>query len=80
MSSVLPTQLGSQKILVVDDNPASLYATVRILRAGGFEVLESDTGMGALAKAENENIGVIILDINLPDIDGLEVCRRLRAR
>jgi PAS domain S-box-containing protein len=80
MNSVAPTRIGNQKILVVDDNPASLYATARILRAGGFEVIEADTGMGALASAEHQDIGLIILDINLPDIDGLEVCRRLRAR
>jgi PAS domain S-box-containing protein len=80
MSAALPHQIGHQKILVVDDNPASLYATVRILKAGGFDVIEADTGMGALAAAEHEDIGLIILDINLPDIDGLEVCRRLRAR
>jgi PAS domain S-box-containing protein len=73
-------KVGNQKILVVDDNPASLYATVRILKAGGFDVIEADTGMGALASAEHQDIGLIILDINLPDIDGLEVCRRLRAR
>jgi PAS domain S-box-containing protein len=80
MTTTLPNPISNQKILVVDDNPASLYATVRILKAGGFDVIEADTGSGALAAAENEDIGLIILDINLPDIDGLEVCRRLRAR
>jgi PAS domain S-box-containing protein len=71
--------MSRQKILVVDDNPASLYATVRVLRAAHFEVVEAVNGMEALAKAEGD-IALIILDINLPDIDGLEVCRRLRAR
>ena len=80
MSAQPPVQIAKQKILVVDDNPASLYATVRILRAGGFDVIESDTGLGALKATENQDVGLIILDINLPDIDGLEVCRRLRAR
>jgi PAS domain S-box-containing protein len=70
-----------QKILVVDDNAASLYSTSRILRSGGFEVIEASTGTDALAAAEaHKDIGLIVLDINLPDIDGLEVCRRLRAR
>jgi PAS domain S-box-containing protein len=68
----------NQKILVVDDNPSSLYATTRILRAAKFEVIEAVTGNEALAKAV-EDVGLIILDINLPDIDGLEVCRRLRS-
>jgi PAS domain S-box-containing protein len=67
-----------QKILVVDDNAASLYATSRILRAGGFEVIEAENGTDALALAST--VDLIVLDINLPDIDGLEVCRKLRAR
>ncbi len=75
----LPIQVTHQKVLAVDDNPASLYSTSRILRAAGFEVIEATTGAAALAAATNE-VGLIILDINLPDIDGFEVCRRLRAR
>src|SRR3954463_7492132 len=77
--SALPPNLSAQKIAVVDDNPASLYSTSRILRSAGFEVIEATTGAEALAAAE-QDIGLIVLDINLPDIDGLEVCRRLRAR
>ena len=64
---------------MVDDNPASLYSTSRILRSAGFEVIEATTGTDALAAAD-QDVGLIVLDINLPDIDGLEVCRRLRAR
>jgi PAS domain S-box-containing protein len=67
-----------QRILVVDDNAASLYATSRILRAAGFEVIEAENGTDALTLAPT--VDLIILDINLPDIDGLEVCRKLRAR
>jgi len=77
----IPTfhKITGQKILVVDDNPASLYSTARILRSGGFEVIEATTGTEALAAAE-QDVALLVLDINLPDIDGLEVCRRLRAR
>jgi PAS domain S-box-containing protein len=78
--NAMPQEFTRQKILVVDDSPASLYSTSRILRSGGFEVIEAETGLKALAVAENQDIGLIVLDINLPDIDGLEVCRRLRAR
>jgi len=74
-----PGKLANQKIVVVDDNPASLYSTSRILRSAGFEVIECTTGTEALAAADKD-VGLIVLDINLPDIDGLEVCRRLRAR
>ena len=79
MIGAAPHKLTGQKIVVVDDNPASLYSTSRILRSAGFEVIEATTGAEALAAADKD-IGLIVLDINLPDIDGLEVCRRLRAR
>jgi PAS domain S-box-containing protein len=79
MSQQMPEQIREQKILVVDDNPASLYATARVLRAAGFDVVEADNGSKAMALAE-EDIGLLILDINLPDIDGFEICRQLRAR
>jgi PAS domain S-box-containing protein len=79
MNVPTPIRITNQKILVVDDNPSSLYSTSRILRSGGFEVIEATTGTEALAAAEHD-VALIVLDINLPDIDGLEVCRRLRAR
>ena len=79
MSEDMPEQIREQKILVVDDNPASLYATSRVLRSAGFEVIEADTGTRAMALAESD-ISLLVLDVNLPDIDGFEVCRQLRAR
>lgn len=79
MSATLSDKFTKQKILVVDDNPASLYSTSRILRSVGFEVIEATTGTEALASAD-QDVGLLVLDINLPDIDGLEVCRRLRSR
>jgi hypothetical protein len=73
------TQNSSRiRILAVDDNPAALYATSRVLRSAGFDVIEAATGAQALAKADRADL--IVLDVNLPDIDGFEVCRRLRAR
>ena len=78
MSQALPASVERHKILVVDDNPASLYTTARTLRAAGFEVIEAENGGKALALADQ--VGLLILDINLPDVDGFEVCRQLRAR
>jgi PAS domain S-box-containing protein len=78
MKQQLPAAVEKQKILVVDDNPSSLYATTHILRAAGFDVIEADNGGKAIALAEQ--VGLMVLDINLPDIDGFEVCRQLRAR
>jgi PAS domain S-box-containing protein len=66
-----------ETILVVDDRPGTRYATVRVLKQAGFQILEAATGAEALKLAEG-NCDLIVLDINLPDIDGHEVCRRLR--
>ena len=52
VTSVMPAAIAHQKILAVDDNPSSLYATVRVLRSAGFEVIEATTGNEALAKAD----------------------------
>jgi PAS domain S-box-containing protein len=77
MNAVL-SKPGPAKILAVDDNPAALYATARVLRSAGYEVIEATTGGAALRAAAQADL--VVLDINLPDMDGFEVCRRLRAR
>jgi PAS domain S-box-containing protein len=78
MSSMVSSKSGPIKILAVDDNPAALYATARVLRSAGYEVIEAATGNAALRAAAQADL--VVLDVNLPDIDGFEVCRRLRAR
>ena len=69
---------GPVRVLAVDDNPAALYATSRVLRSAGYDVIEATTGAAALKAAAGADL--VVLDVNLPDIDGFEVCRRLRAR
>jgi PAS domain S-box-containing protein len=70
---------GLARVLVVDDNPAKRYAIARLLRAAGFVVAEAGSGQEALDKSA-ESPDAIVLDVNLPDIDGYEVCRMLRER
>ena len=65
-------------VLSVDDHPATLYARDRILRDKGFVVANATSGKAALDLAERLRPDVILLDIRLPDIDGREVCRRLK--
>ena len=72
------TEDSRRFILVVDDNPATLYATSRIVKAAGFEVLQAESGNQALALAAQADL--VVLDVNLPDIDGFQVCRELRAK
>lgn len=66
-------------ILVVDDHDSGRFAKTRLLRRAGFEVLEASTGMDALRIVEEAPIDALLLDVNLPDISGLEVSRRVRA-
>lgn len=68
-----------QKILIVDDDPdiRSLYRLV--LRQEGLEVIEAASGQEALSRVETDIPALVLLDIMMPDMDGYEVCRRLRA-
>ena len=66
------------RILAVDDVEAKRYAWERILTRAGFRVFTASTGSEALIRSK-ENPDLIILDVRLPDIDGLEVCRRIKA-
>lgn len=66
-------------ILNVDDSEAGRYSTTRILRKAGFEVCEAASGEEALELASRVEPDLVVLDINLPDMSGLEVCRRIKA-
>jgi two-component system, OmpR family, response regulator len=70
----------SRRILVVDDEPSIVDAVATSLRYEGFDVDEATTGRGALDSVQERLPDLIVLDIMLPDFDGLEVTRRLRAR
>ena len=66
-------------VLVVDDNPVTRYATSRVIRAAGFQAVEAPTGSDALRLSVSGEFSAVVLDVHLPDVDGFEVCRRLRA-
>ena len=65
-------------ILYVEDNPDNMRLVQRALGAKGYTVHEALNGLDGLSKAEELSPDVILLDINLPDIDGYEVARQLR--
>lgn len=67
-----------RQILIVDDYPGARYLRSRILSDAGYEVLEAGNGSEALAIAREVRPALILLDVNLPDISGFEVCTRLR--
>jgi signal transduction histidine kinase len=66
-------------ILVVDDNETLRYAKMRILRNAGYDVIEAATGNEALHVVAERAPRLVVLDVNLPGLDGWEVCRRLKA-
>jgi two-component system, sensor histidine kinase len=66
-------------VLVVDDNDASRFAKCTLLRRAGFCVTEVSTGRAALEALHRQPIDLVLLDINLPDMSGLEVCARIKA-
>lgn len=69
-----------RKILIVDDDPALRHSLAEQLEQHGeFSAVESDTAMEALATAGRERFDAILLDIGLPDMDGRELCRRMRS-
>jgi two-component system KDP operon response regulator KdpE len=68
----------SARILVVDDEPSILATMAPLLRAQGYEVATATSGQGALDAVDRHTPQLVILDLGLPDIDGVEVCRRLR--
>jgi two-component system cell cycle response regulator DivK len=69
--------MGS-KILYIEDNPDNMLLVQRALESRGYNLLQAVNGLDGLDTAEKEDIDLILLDINLPDIDGYEVARRLR--
>ena len=65
-------------VLYIEDNPDNMTLVRRVMEAAGYTLFGASNGMEGLAVAAREQIDLILLDINLPDIDGYEVARRLR--
>src|SRR3954449_8402928 len=66
-------------IFIVDDNADNLSLLSAILKEGGYAVRAANSGRRALTTIEREPPELILLDINMPEMDGYEVCRRLKA-
>lgn len=67
------------KILYVEDNPQNMRLVRKMLKADGHDVIEAVDGLSGVALAASEMPDIILMDINLPDIDGLEATARLKA-
>ncbi len=76
---MLPDNNSDALILNVDDSDGARYAKSRILTRAGFKVIEASNGGDALLRARQDRPNLILLDVKLPDINGLEVCRQLKG-
>jgi CheY-like chemotaxis protein len=74
-----PPAQAVKPVLVVDDNATQRYILATWLGRAGFPVLQAATGAEALAVAGSTDLDVVVLDVRLPDISGLEVSRRIKA-
>jgi two-component system cell cycle response regulator DivK len=69
----------THNILYIEDNPDNMMLVQRALESRGYHLLKAMKGVDGVTTAETQEVDLVLLDINLPDIDGYEVARRLRA-
>ena len=70
--------MTARRILVVEDNPLNLKLVRDVLEHAGYEVVEADTGEGGLEVAAHLKPDLVLMDLQLPGIDGVETLKRLR--
>ena len=68
------------RVLIVDDDPPSLKMTAFLLAEEGYEVATADNGLDALRLVEQQAPDLVILDVMMPGLDGLQVTQRIRRR
>lgn len=71
--------MSGKTVVIVDDEPAMVDMLTTFLTMKGFQVHGAYTGMAGLDAIERVHPDIVLLDLMLPDIDGFEVCRRLRS-
>jgi CheY-like chemotaxis protein len=71
--------MAHQRILVVEDNPLNRELVVDLLEGAGYTVLQADEGVGLLERVKVGQPGLILLDLQLPGLDGVALARQLKA-
>lgn len=69
----------ASKVLIIDDHIETRTVVALILKEGGYETMEANSGLNGIAMAEKDRPDLILLDVMMPKMDGYEVCRRFRA-
>lgn len=72
--------MSPKKILLVDDQNTVLMMEKMMLKGSGYQIVTARNGVEAVEKALSERPDLILLDVMMPQMDGIEVCRTLRAR
>src|SRR5262245_28290036 len=70
---------GRPKLLLVDDKPANLLALEAVLGETEYELIRASSGAQALALVQQHEFALVLLDIQMPDMDGFETARRMKA-
>ena len=78
MSSDEPQRSGPKRILIVEDNELNMKLLNDVLEAYGYEIIKTDSGLAALDLARQHRPDLILIDIQLPDISGLDAVRQLK--
>ena len=68
-----------KRILVVEDDESNQFLLTRFLRREGYQVIHAGDGLSGVKKAESESPDLILMDLNLPELDGWEATRRIKA-
>ena len=76
---MLRARFSGAKVLLAEDNPVNQMVAVELLRAGGLDVDVADDGPSAIALATARRYDLILLDVQMPELDGLQACRAIRA-
>lgn len=77
--NVIPLVANRPTILLIDDSAQNVYAVARILRDASYNIIDASNAAEGLEKALNEKPDMIILDVQLPDQNGLDLCRKMKA-
>jgi CheY-like chemotaxis protein len=79
-SITVSSENTSATVLIIDDTPANLAVIVESLESHGLRVVVAQRAQEALQRADHVQPDLILLDVMMPDLDGFEICRRLKAR